>query len=160
MKSKQSAATKRKKFRELGGEFEGDSWITWKFVLNNQRSPTRHGNLLYEVGKTLVDKKKADNEPRRSCAQGLNVHAGQPLKSVIKKNCGEKEMILLELRVKPDDVACIPNEAHQWKKNTAYTSGPKFRVQKVEIVASYDYNNSEVGGLELIKIASKYEFTE
>ena len=160
MKTEQSAATKRKKFLELGGKFEGGSWIAWKFVSDKYRSPTRRGNLLYKVGKTLVDKKKAEPDPLRSCAPGLNIHAGQPPKEGIERYCLSNKMILLELRVKPEDVVCIPDEANKWKKGDWYTSGPKFRVQQVEIVAAYKYDKVEVGGLGLIKMASGYEFSE
>ncbi len=167
---KQTKEVIKKKFIRLGGEFDGDELIVWKFVTSTLGSPNRGGGIEYQVGKTIIDKQTPNYNPLNDCGEGLNVHAEQPVKSMVRTYCGRKSMILLECRVKLSDAACIPNAAERWSPtDTAistyagrnhYTGGPKFRVKKLEVVASYRYDGKEEKGLKPIEMAKEFEFAE
>ena len=152
----QSAAAKRRRFIELGGEFEGEEWIVYKFVTKGYQSPTAPsrgwGSLSYPVGAAINDKKKPNTNPSRSCGAGVNLHASLP-KAV--RPIGGAGKVLVEGRILATDVVCVPNDARCWTDYESFTGGPKFRVSRVRIVASY--KRDAEGKLTPIKLAPGYE---
>lgn len=165
MTMKQTAKVKAERFQKLGGRKEGTAWIAWKFVRWEDgagRPPTQGGPLRYRVGKALRDTRQADPRPYQSCAAGLNVHAQQPPSRKLKaiSRSFESEIVLLECRVRAGDVACLPDDAHKWgadDSSTGITTGPKFRVQELFVVAAYRYSPSAASGMEVIEMAKGYE---
>ena len=158
MSVQQTKAEMLKKFLSLGGEVDEDGmWVVWKYVTNKLGSPTYWSSLRYVVGHKTTDKLTANTDPSLDCEQGLNVHAAQPPKKHFYHN--NKTLRIIECRVDPKDVACIPTAARQWKISDGFHSGPKFRVQILKVVASYEYSSTDKGGLQPIKIAAGYEFT-
>ncbi len=151
----QTKTQMREKFIALGGKFDGTDWIVWKYVTSGNNSPNNWGTVHYVVGKTILDAVKVNKNTYASCAEGLNVHAAQPSKMHF---AGYSTMHLLECRVKTVDVGCVPSAAHRWEKNHSYSQGPKFRVQRLTVVASYEFDDKDPSGLNPLKMARGYEF--
>ena len=143
----QTPRRKRERFIALGGQFEGRDWIAWKVVGSKLGSPQRLSKLTYRIG-AMRDPNVADANPANGCAQGLNIHAAQPDSKIVRRRH------LVECRVSPDAVACVPHSAHAWRLGDTYTAGPKFRVQRLRVVASYKYVGRK---LVLLEIDPDYE---
>ena len=156
--TQQTDQEKEKALLKLGATKEGNDWILWKVVddfTGVYSSPTHHLKLSYTVGKRTTDPRLADLDPRASCASGINVHATCAPSRKIRDH-----HVILELRVRPQDVACVPNRACSWRGTLDFTGGPKLRVTSCFVVASYDYPNQpriRQKQLDLIKMARGYE---
>lgn len=138
------------RFKKLGGKTEGREWIAWKVVTSRFASPNKpQWSLTYIVGETLVDPEKANSDPRDGCGAGLNVHAAPAASMNMKRG-----QLLLECRVYAANVACVPDGARKWQKYAAYYEGPKFRVRRLRVIASYKYVK---GTLVPIRVAAGYE---
>ena len=152
MATRQTLTEMTDKFKRLKGTIEEGEWVAWKIVAKDMKSPTRRrGKLLYAVGTTITDSRRPNYNAIEACGAGLNVHATQMKNSLIEYWGG---MILLECRVKPEDVICIPLAANPWKRYEHFTGGPKFRVKKLRVVASYILDNKK---LQPLKVAKGYE---
>lgn len=150
---KQTLEEIEKRLRNLGAQREGNDWILWKVVSSKYRSPYQdRGKLHYPVGKRITDKKRPNYDPTRNCGAGINVHAVAAPRS----SFGSISLILLELRVKPKDIICVPNGISKWTPyNDFYYGGPKLRVSSCFVVAAYTYDAA--GELKLEKMARGYE---
>lgn len=151
--NKQSLAEIEKRLRRLGAQQEGDNWILWKVVSSKYKSPYQdRGKLHYPVGKRITDKKRPNYDPTRNCGAGINVHAvAAPRSSFL--GCS---LILLELRVKPKNIICVPNDISEWSSAyDTYYAGPKLRVRSCFVVAAYTYDAADE--LKLEKMARGYE---
>lgn len=152
MATRQTLTEMTDRFKRLKGTIEEGEWIAWKIVTDNMKSPTRdHGKLQYTVGATVTDPKRPNYDVREGCGAGLNVHATSP--STLNMRFWGR-IILLECRVKPEDVICIPLGAKPWKRDEHFTGGPKFRVKKLRVIASYLLQGRK---LRAIKVARGYE---
>ena len=150
---KQTLAEIEKLLRKLGAQQEGDNWILWKVVSDKYKSPYQdRGKLHYPVGERITDKKRPNYDPTRNCGAGINVHAvAAPRSSFL--GCS---LILLELRVKPKNIICVPDGISKWTCYDLYYMGPKLRVTSCFVVAAYTYED-DTDELKLEKMARGYE---
>lgn len=159
----QTDAQKLRAFRKLGGKVEDGEWIAWKLVILQKDGPflppSYRTGLGYRVGRRVTDGRKASKDPGELCAAGLHVHTTPPPKKTWENWEGLGGKAILECRIRPQDVASVPYGAHPFSKSNTdhYTSGPKFRVQSLLVVAAYVYSPRVEGGFKLLQIAEGYE---